>query len=72
MSYGITDIVLVLTQLPFGDIDDRIRAIAHGLGLQTVLWQYDADKGIFAEDLQQRIVEVDASYSRNFKAIILS
>ncbi|KAJ4490411.1 putative chitin deacetylase [Lentinula aciculospora] len=27
---------------PFGDIDDRIRAIAEGLGLQTIIWQYDS------------------------------
>ncbi|KAJ3780295.1 putative chitin deacetylase [Lentinula aff. detonsa] len=27
---------------PFGDVDDRIRAIAEGLGLQTIIWQYDS------------------------------
>ncbi|KAF5319153.1 hypothetical protein D9619_008478 [Psilocybe cf. subviscida] len=27
---------------PFGDVDDRIRAIAAGLGLRTILWQYDS------------------------------
>jgi hypothetical protein len=27
---------------PFGDVDDRIRAIAHGLGLRTIIWQYDS------------------------------
>ncbi|KDR66886.1 hypothetical protein GALMADRAFT_161844 [Galerina marginata CBS 339.88] len=27
---------------PYGDVDDRIRAIAHGLGLRTVLWDYDS------------------------------
>ncbi|KAF8962880.1 hypothetical protein BDZ97DRAFT_1905073 [Flammula alnicola] len=27
---------------PFGDVDDRIRAIANGLGLRTVLWTYDS------------------------------
>ncbi|KAF9475036.1 glycoside hydrolase/deacetylase [Pholiota conissans] len=27
---------------PFGDVDDRIRAIATGLGLRTVLWAYDS------------------------------
>jgi hypothetical protein len=24
------------------DVGDRIRAIAHGLGLRTILWQYDS------------------------------
>ncbi|TFK62627.1 glycoside hydrolase/deacetylase [Pluteus cervinus] len=28
---------------PFGDVDDRIRAIANGLGLQTIMWQYDSN-----------------------------
>ncbi|KAF8900822.1 carbohydrate esterase family 4 protein [Gymnopilus junonius] len=27
---------------PYGDVDDRIRAIAHGLGLRTVMWIYDS------------------------------
>lgn len=27
---------------PYGDVDDRIRAIAHALGLRNVLWQYDS------------------------------
>lgn len=26
---------------PYGDVDDRIRAIAHALGLRTILWRYD-------------------------------
>ncbi|EEB97590.1 hypothetical protein MPER_03059, partial [Moniliophthora perniciosa FA553] len=26
---------------PLGDIDDRIRYIAHSLGLKTMLWKYD-------------------------------
>jgi len=28
---------------PFGDIDDRIRAIANALGLQTIIWKYDSN-----------------------------
>jgi len=28
---------------PFGDTDDRIRAIAKGLGLRTILWGYDSN-----------------------------
>ncbi|KAJ8077753.1 hypothetical protein PM082_002186 [Marasmius tenuissimus] len=27
---------------PEGDVDDRIRAIAKGLGLKTILWKYDS------------------------------
>ncbi|KAG2337120.1 carbohydrate esterase family 4 protein [Suillus weaverae] len=28
---------------PFGDVDDRIRAIAHALGLRTIIWKYDSN-----------------------------
>ncbi|KAG2067160.1 glycoside hydrolase/deacetylase [Suillus decipiens] len=28
---------------PYGDIDDRIRAIAHAMGLRTIIWQYDSN-----------------------------
>lgn len=27
---------------PYGDVDDRIRAIANALGLRTILWKYDS------------------------------
>ncbi|KAI6030089.1 hypothetical protein EDC04DRAFT_2898620 [Pisolithus marmoratus] len=27
---------------PYGDVDDRIRAIAGALGLQNIIWQYDS------------------------------
>ncbi|KAI6030088.1 hypothetical protein EDC04DRAFT_2898619 [Pisolithus marmoratus] len=27
---------------PYGDVDDRIRAIAEAMGLQTIIWQYDS------------------------------
>ena len=28
---------------PYGDVDDRIRAIAHGLNLRTIVWGYDSN-----------------------------
>ncbi|KAJ3752394.1 carbohydrate esterase family 4 protein [Lentinula raphanica] len=28
---------------PYGDVDDRIRSIAHALGLQTIMWEYDSE-----------------------------
>ena len=28
---------------PYSDIDDRIRAVAHALGLHVILWQYDSN-----------------------------
>ncbi|KAI6002283.1 carbohydrate esterase family 4 protein [Pisolithus orientalis] len=27
---------------PYGDVDDRIRAIADAMGLRTIIWQYDS------------------------------
>lgn len=27
---------------PFGDVDDRVRAIAHQMGLRTILWNSDS------------------------------
>ena len=42
LQTGTTDLSALHTQPPFGDVDDRIRAIAHGLGLRTILWQYDS------------------------------
>ncbi|KAI9454636.1 carbohydrate esterase family 4 protein [Boletus coccyginus] len=28
---------------PFGDVDDRVRSIAHALGLRTIIWKYDSN-----------------------------
>jgi hypothetical protein len=28
---------------PYGDVDDRIRAIANALGLRTIIWKYDSN-----------------------------
>ena len=35
--------LLTLPQPPFGDVDDRVRAIAHALGLRTIIWKYDSN-----------------------------
>lgn len=48
---------------PYGDIDDRIRAIASGLGLRTIIWTYDSNdwqlgfNGITA-------TQIDANYQQ--------
>lgn len=31
------------SELRYGDVDDRIRAIANGLGLRTIVWGYDSN-----------------------------
>ncbi|KAL0948021.1 hypothetical protein HGRIS_010644 [Hohenbuehelia grisea] len=47
---------------PFGDVDDRIRAIAHGLGLTTMLWKYDTNDWKTGAGADPS--EVDANYER--------
>ncbi|KAK0231770.1 carbohydrate esterase family 4 protein [Armillaria nabsnona] len=39
----VTDVTPTCWRPPFGDVDDRIRAIANALGLQTILWKYDSN-----------------------------
>ncbi|KAF5327792.1 hypothetical protein D9619_004944 [Psilocybe cf. subviscida] len=50
-----------LLQPPFGDIDDRIRAIAQGLGLRTVIWKYDSDDWQFGTG-NVTVANIDANY----------
>ncbi|KAJ3745520.1 carbohydrate esterase family 4 protein, partial [Lentinula detonsa] len=43
---------------PYGDIDDRIRAIANALGLQTIMWKYDtADASVDGTTITDETVE---------------
>ncbi|KAJ3848360.1 carbohydrate esterase family 4 protein [Lentinula lateritia] len=42
---------------PYGDVDDRIRAIANALGLQTIMWEYDtADASVNGETITDQTV----------------
>ncbi|KAF5327313.1 hypothetical protein D9619_004268 [Psilocybe cf. subviscida] len=47
---------------PFGDVDDRIRAIAHGLGLRTILWKYDSQDWQYGSTQGVTIDTVDGHY----------
>jgi len=38
----VTGVTPTCWRAPFGDVDDRIRTIAHGLGLQHMMWEYDS------------------------------
>ncbi|KAI9456020.1 hypothetical protein BJY52DRAFT_1277572, partial [Lactarius psammicola] len=38
----VTGVTVTCWRPPYGDVDDRIRAIAHALGLQTIMWKYDS------------------------------
>ncbi|KAA1478552.1 glycoside hydrolase/deacetylase [Dentipellis sp. KUC8613] len=39
----ITGVTPTCWRPPFGDVDDRIRAIANALNLQTIIWKYDSN-----------------------------
>lgn len=46
---------------PFGDMDDRVRAIAHAMGLRTIVWEYDSnDWQVAAGDAT--VQQVDQNY----------
>ncbi|KAH9979228.1 hypothetical protein BGW80DRAFT_1275700 [Lactifluus volemus] len=47
---------------PYGDVDDRIRAIAHALGLQTIIWEYDSNDWRVGSN-NVTTTTVDASYN---------
>ncbi|KAF7982983.1 hypothetical protein HWV62_24584 [Athelia sp. TMB] len=48
---------------PYGDVDDRIRAIAAGLNLTTIVWQYDSnDWEVGAVGSNVTSAQVDANY----------
>ncbi|KAF8346414.1 carbohydrate esterase family 4 protein [Amanita rubescens] len=59
----VTGITPTCWRPPYGDVDDRIRAIANGLGLRTIMWGYDSEdwrfgvRGVTAAD-------IDANYQQ--------
>jgi peptidoglycan/xylan/chitin deacetylase (PgdA/CDA1 family) len=48
-------------QPPYGDVDDRIRAIAQGLGLQTIIWEYDTNDWEEGSD-NVTVADIDQNY----------
>lgn len=54
--------MLTRAQPPYGDVDDRIRSIAHGLGLITIIWTYDSNDWQFGSNPNITIADVDANY----------
>ena len=47
---------------PYCDIDDRIRAIVHALGLHVILWQYDSNDWQVGTTTTVTPAMVDANY----------
>lgn len=46
---------------PYGDVDDRIRAIANAIGLQTIMWGYDSTDWKEGQD-GYTVADVDQNY----------
>jgi peptidoglycan/xylan/chitin deacetylase (PgdA/CDA1 family) len=49
---------------PYGDIDDRIRAISQALGLRAVLWQYDSNDWQVGASTTVTPATVDGNYQK--------
>ncbi|WFD28997.1 hypothetical protein MSPP1_000001 [Malassezia sp. CBS 17886] len=49
---------------PYGDVDDRIRAIAAGLGLRTITWAEDTDDWNMEPAGKQPTASIDANYQK--------
>ncbi|KZP15539.1 carbohydrate esterase family 4 protein [Athelia psychrophila] len=46
---------------PYGDIDDRVRAVGAALGLRAILWEYDSNDWMVG-DTSTTPAQVDANY----------
>ena len=47
---------------PFGDVDDRVRAIAAGLGLRTIVWEADTDDWNIQPSGNTPTAQIDKNY----------
>ncbi|WFD29883.1 hypothetical protein MSPP1_000897 [Malassezia sp. CBS 17886] len=62
----VTGVTVRCWRPPFGDVDDRVRAYATGLGLRTIVWSDDTDDW----NIQPDGPEPSASISANYQKII--
>ncbi|WFD02401.1 hypothetical protein MOBT1_001083 [Malassezia obtusa] len=61
----ITGVTPTCWRPPFGDTDDRVRAIAYGLGLRTILWEEDTnDWQIQPYPQGKSTQEIDQNYQK--------
>ncbi|KAI3614767.1 hypothetical protein CBS9595_004038 [Malassezia furfur] len=51
---------------PYGDVDDRVRAIAYGLGLRTILWEEDTDDWNIIPAGTKSTQQIDQNYENIF------
>lgn len=52
---------------PFGDVDDRVRAIAQGLGLRTIIWDNDTDDWNIIPSGKESTQKIDSNYEKIIK-----
>ena len=51
---------------PYGDVDDRVRAIASGLGLRTILWEEDTNDWDIVPSGSDSTQQIDQNYENIF------
>ncbi|KXN82488.1 Chitin deacetylase [Leucoagaricus sp. SymC.cos] len=61
LYYTVVGVTPTCWRPPYGDVDDRIRAIANGLGLRTILWKYDSNDWRFNAGGVTK-AQIDANY----------
>jgi len=49
---------------PFGDVDDRVRAIATALGLRTIIWDQDTNDWDIKPDGTKSTQQIDSNYQK--------
>ncbi|KAF7970845.1 hypothetical protein HWV62_22728 [Athelia sp. TMB] len=48
---------------PYGDVDDRVRAIAHAMNLTTIVWTYDTNDWSYGEEKSVTKQQIDNNYN---------
>ncbi|PKI82903.1 hypothetical protein MVES1_003767 [Malassezia vespertilionis] len=49
---------------PYGDVDDRVRAIATALGLRTIVWDHDTDDWNIVPGGKQSTAKIESNYQK--------
>ncbi|WFD29884.1 hypothetical protein MSPP1_000898 [Malassezia sp. CBS 17886] len=64
MIKDVTGVTVRCWRPPYGDVDDRVRAIATGLGLRTILWSDDTNDWNIQPDGPEPTASIDANYQK--------
>jgi len=60
---AVTGVTPTCWRPPYGDVDDRIRAIADAMGLQNIVWKYDSVDWSFGENGVTK-ANIDGNYEQ--------